>query len=118
MFHSAYNKIVNVRDWVPLRVHSATAPESEVAVGYEICFFDDAQQPCAIRKRSGADGGRTVSGTQVFIHGTRYSLTHVMMASAFPDIHPLDTVDHIDNDYHNNRVTNLQWMTLLYINTI
>jgi len=38
-------------------------------------------------------------------------VTHVMLISAFPDVAPSETVDHIDNIHTNNNITNLQWMS-------
>ena len=39
-----------------------------------------------------------------------YLQTHIAVASAFPDIPPLETIDHIDNDPTNNTITNLMWL--------
>ena len=39
-----------------------------------------------------------------------YLQTHIAVASAFPDIPPLETIDHIDNDPTNNSITNLMWL--------
>jgi hypothetical protein len=110
MLHAVYGKEVKVGVWVPLRGHAATSLVSELVPGYEICFSDDAKQPCAVR-RCGSKHTLSIEGGQVSVKGTRYSLTHVMLASAFPEVQPLETVDHIDNEYRNNHVTNLQWMT-------
>ena len=40
----------------------------------------------------------------------KYAQTHVAVASAFPDVPPLETIDHIDNDPTNNTITNLMWL--------
>src|SRR3990172_11287970 len=40
-----------------------------------------------------------------------YLLTHVLLSSAFPEILPEFTVDHIDDNSINHDITNLQWMT-------
>jgi len=39
-----------------------------------------------------------------------YLQTHIAVASAFPEIPPLETIDHIDNDPSNNSITNLMWL--------
>ena len=39
-----------------------------------------------------------------------YLQTHIAVASAFPDIPHLETIDHIDNDPTNNTITNLMWL--------
>lgn len=36
---------------------------------------------------------------------------HLALLAFYPDVTPLDSVDHIDEDYRNNHITNLQWMT-------
>jgi hypothetical protein len=43
---------------------------------------------------------------------TNHQLTHIMLASAFPTILPLQTVDHIDNNPKNHNIINLRWSTL------
>ena len=40
----------------------------------------------------------------------KYAQTHIAVASAFPEIPPLETIDHIDNDPSNNTITNLMWL--------
>jgi hypothetical protein len=40
----------------------------------------------------------------------KYAQTHLAVASAFPDVPPLETIDHIDNDPSNNTITNLVWL--------
>lgn len=91
---------------------------------YEICFLD-SKEGCHIRNKKtvkilkpskGPSGLQdqtvTLRINKSFI---KYSLTHVMLASAQPDFPPppeKGTVDHIDNDYTNNNISNLQWMSL------
>ena len=36
-----------------------------------------------------------------------YLQTHIAVASAFPEVPPLETIDHIDNGPSNNTITNL-----------
>jgi len=40
----------------------------------------------------------------------KYAQTHIAVASAFPEVPPLQTIDHIDNDPSNNTITNLMWL--------
>ena len=40
-----------------------------------------------------------------------FSISHVLLASAFPHIQPLETVDHINNTPNDFRIQNLCWMT-------
>lgn len=42
---------------------------------------------------------------------TGYSIYHIFLASAFPHITPSQTIDHINNDFNDNRIQNLCWMT-------
>ena len=41
-----------------------------------------------------------------------YSLAYIMLASVFPTINPMETVDHIDDNSKNHNITNLCWMSL------
>lgn len=38
-------------------------------------------------------------------------VSHLMLLAFHPEIEPLETVDHIDEDYTNNHLSNLQWST-------
>jgi hypothetical protein len=40
------------------------------------------------------------------------TIYRLSLLAFYPNIPPLDSVDHIDGNYHNNHIINLQWMTL------
>jgi hypothetical protein len=91
-----------------LFTHSGTDDHVEPLSGYTIQFHDDGENPCTIKTQS----GEPVScKNKRFTLGVTYSIQHIMLASAFPDIPPLETVDHINGDPSNDHVNNLRWMT-------
>ena len=86
---------------------------------YEICFINRPDAPCIIRNKERNmivkyhfhdehDGYINLkhNGTS-----QNFNLTHIMVASAFPTIKSLDTVDHIDNNPKNHSILNLRWMS-------
>lgn len=80
---------------------------------YEIMFIDNKKSPYIIRnKRTKKYINKkydcyTLCNNKV---KKNYLYTHIALASAFPNITPKETVDHIDDDPQNNHITNLIWM--------
>lgn len=97
--------------------------EFRKADNYEICFLDTSQG-CIIRNRAtqrivtpycAKSGTRDPSYTLCLDKKPiKYLMTHIMLASSNPE-HPPDistsTVDHIDDDYTNNNIRNLRWLS-------
>jgi hypothetical protein len=94
---------------MPLLAHSGTEDHLVPLPGYTIQFHDNGEKPCTIKTLSGRVAPCENKRLNV---GVTYSILHVMLASAFPDIPPLETVDHIyPSDPSNDHVNNLRWMT-------
>lgn len=103
--------------WKPLYFHKTNKKTKETEFGkhhrYEIIFIDNKESPFIIRNRK----------TKNFINACRnryilaldsvnrtYTDIHIAIASAFPHITPKETIDHINDDPTDNRITNLMWM--------
>ena len=107
---------VELNKWFPLYVHNEKFNDGKntKVENYKIKFLDD-DKGCQI---SGP-----LSNDIVFRNGSVYIsintnenknflIIHCMLASAFPNVKPEYTVDHISEVHTNNRLSNLQWMTL------
>ena len=103
--------------WKPLYFHKTNKKTKEHEFGkhpnYEILFIDNKEKPFTIRniKRNSIIkshyGYYTLAKDGINI---TYSETHIAVASAFPHITPKETIDHINDDPNDNRITNLMWM--------
>ena len=103
--------------WKPLYFHKTNKKTKEHEFGkhpnYEILFIDNKEKPFTIRniKRNSIIkshyGYYTLAKDGINI---TYSETHIAVASAFPHITPKETIDHINDDPTDNRITNLMWM--------
>lgn len=118
--HPEYGAFI-FNKWMPLYTHiyDETSEKHIVRLNsnYEIVLFDDKENPCSIRNvKSGKN--ITINGTidkSISVSYNKISkkslLTHILLASIFPEIEPNATVDHIDNNASNNHITNLMWMS-------
>jgi len=114
--HPVYGK-VEYDIWKPLYFHKMNKKTQEHEFGehpnYEIMFKDDKNEPFIVRNKSRQkniayhNGYFTLANNCV---NKTYSIIHIAVASAFPHINPEDTVDHINDDPFDNRITNLMWM--------
>ena len=76
--------------------------------GYKIKFHDSIEKPYTVQ------GIRTMiksSFGYLAMSNNKYSVTHVMLASAFPHIQTEETVNHINENHKDNRIQNLRWMS-------
>lgn len=110
--------------WMPAYSHRFDTDKKEhdiqKAKGYEIRFLNN---PDGYEIRSLYRNGRILKHTSykdgdnsvlfridgVSVHSL---VSHVMLMSAFPDIQPERTVDHIDNNHQNMNIMNLQWLDM------
>jgi len=119
--HPKYGSLV-LNTPLPVIAHiTDRATREELLISYDnyrIIFLDNAEFPCKIINvtrnthicpNGNSDKSICLSKDK---HPRTFKLVHVMLASAFPDIQPEYTVDHIDNNHLNDHITNLQWMKL------
>jgi hypothetical protein len=103
--------------WKPLYFHKTNKKTKEHEFGkhpkYEIIFIDNKESPFIIRnKRTKNYINKAHECFHLFNNNKliTYSETHLAVASAFPHITPKETIDHINDDPTDNRITNLMWM--------
>ena len=122
-----YGKI-NYECWLPVYAHRTCKKNNTSLIypqsNYEILFREKdinlennewipANPPFLIRNKTTKDIILpTFESYKLCENGEaiNYLQTHIAVASAFPDIPPLETIDHIDNDPTNNTITNLMWL--------
>jgi hypothetical protein len=122
-----YGKI-NYECWLPVYAHRTCKKNKTSLIypqhNYEILFREKdinlennewipANPPFLIRNKTTKDIILpTFESYKLCENGEaiNYLQTHIAVASAFPDIPPLETIDHIDNDPTNNTITNLMWL--------
>ena len=82
---------------------------------YEIIFLDSIEIPFQLRNKKTKNIKKYINEyyTNLNYNNKRIniSITHTALASAFPNIPTLQTVDHINDNPKDNRVINLQWMS-------
>ena len=108
--------VIELNEWFPLYVHNNkfNNGKNTKVENYKIKFLDD-DKGCQI---SGPLSDHLlVSNGYVSVSvsanvNTHFSITHCMLASAFPNVEPKYSVDHISEVHTNNRLSNLQWMSL------
>lgn len=114
--HPTYG-IIEYNIWRPVYFHKMNKKTKQHEFGehpnYEILFKNDINEPFVIRNKirkkniSSCHGLFTLSNNG---KTAKYSDIHIAVASAFPDVSPKFTVDHINNNPNDNRITNLMWM--------
>ena len=115
MMNTEYG-VIELNEWFPLYVHNNkfNNGKNTKVENYKIKFLDD-DKGCQI---SGPLSDHLlVSNGYVSVSvsanvNTHFSITHCMLASAFPNIEPKYSVDHISEVHTNSRLSNLQWMSL------
>jgi len=124
--HPVYGE-VTFGKWLPLYGHYYNTKIQkdifEEYPEYEIKLNNSSENPCTIKSnhRLSSSGLPYLIGIYGNLDPTvslskdkkshKFLLTHVLLASAFPHIKSLYTVDHIDDNPKNNHLFNLQWMS-------
>lgn len=112
VYHSVYKRKVTLWKWIPLYGHRMKEVGSIHKIdGYEIMLTDIPERACVVRSKRGKQLKQSPERITYNIKSKVYCTTHLMMASAFPDIEPNENVDHIDNNSTNSVITNLQWLS-------
>ena len=115
MMNTEYGE-VELNKWFPLYVHNDKFNDGKntKVENYKIKFIDD-DKGCQISGPISTNlciCNDYVSINVLSNKPKHFSITHCMLASAFPSVEPKYTVDHISEVHTNNRISNLQWMTL------
>jgi hypothetical protein len=114
--HPIYGEVVFGK-WIQARVPNGNT--TRPLATYEGMFTNDAEFPFVLRSKRG-DTWRLVrfspSSTcfQLSVRNetkVHCNLTHMMLATAFPNAPPNETVDHRNNNHLDNSLFNLEWMT-------
>jgi hypothetical protein len=114
--HPEYGAIeLNV--WKPVYAHRTCKKSkiSEIVIqpNYEIMFNINKELPFIIRNKKTKNYINCWFEYYNLCHNKiniGYHQTHIALASAFPTITPKYTIDHINEDHTDNRITNLIWM--------
>lgn len=114
--HPEYGAIgLNV--WKPVYAHRTCKKSkiSEIVIqpNYEIMFNVNKELPFIIRNKKTKYYINSINERYMLAHNKiniGYQQHHIALASAFPSIPPKYTIDHINDDHTDNRVTNLMWM--------
>lgn len=113
VYHTVYKRKVTLWKWMPLYGHRMKEVGGIHKIdGYEIMLTDIPERACVVRSfKTGKQRKQSPERIAYSIKTKVYCTTHLMMASAFPDVEPDENVDHIDNNGTNSVITNLQWMS-------
>ena len=116
--HSKYGD-VQINQWIPLYYHRTNLENDEHIFGintrYEIMLQDNKSTPITIRNKSTKRILKSTKGAYSLSFGNtneHFNETHLALSSAFPDVTPEYTIDHINDDFTDNRILNLEWMPL------
>lgn len=104
---------INYDQWYPVYGHRKNHGIEKLEK-YEIKFFDDINNPYIIKGIKAPDLKPSPFGTLSLSINNKiitYQEHHIILASAFPNQEPNETVDHINNNPKDNRIINLQWMS-------
>ena len=102
---------VRYDEWYQLYGHRNSRNNNKVEelCGYEIMFHDNKDKPYTISGIRSSDLKSKYEYSNIGFD--KFADTHLMLASAFPHIEPDETVDHMNDDPTDNRITNLRWMS-------
>ena len=100
--------------WYDLHGHNANHFDGKVKKldGYRIKFHNNKEKPLVISglRTDNLKPSRGLFKIRLAQKSIDFSNTHLMLSSAFPHIEPQNTVDHINDDPTDNRISNLCWM--------
>jgi hypothetical protein len=116
--HPNYGNI-QYNTWLPAYGHrtnkKSKTQEFIPLENYEIMFIDNIETPFLLQNKNTKRIKKIINEcyTNLCLQNNKRincSSIHVALASAFPNIPAKETVDHINNNPNDNRITNLQWM--------
>jgi len=83
---------------------------------YRIEFYNSKECPCRILNTRRGEILRLTRGKITLFNEAKQrvdvQLPNAILTSAFPEVTPDETIDHLDDDHTNNVVTNLHWKTV------
>ncbi len=117
IIHPIYGEVLT-NSWLPVYAHRTIKETKEHEFiefpCYEILFLVNKEPGCIIRNKNTEHILQCFNGYYALSNKettNNYSKVHITLSSAFPQIPPLETVDHIDDDYTNNHICNLRWLS-------
>lgn len=115
--HALYGEYTINKWYSPIITHKYINSEHFVCDNdnFELMVNDDDN--CVIRRKNSNKNLTPNPNYCVTLYRTNrdkptFSMTHIILKTLFPDVDPLYTVDHINDNPNDNSVLNLQWMTL------
>jgi hypothetical protein len=111
--HPVYNRPIHYG--IPMTMYVKKDGYNIPVPQYRVTFFNNHTNCVSIRRIT-SDRPISTAGPNVVICFENYKRTydiHIIIAStAFPDIQPGESVNHINRNYSDNRVSNLEWMSM------
>lgn len=98
--HPKYGEIY-FNTWLPMYTANRSTHKAVPRSGYGAMLRDSAEFPMYVINPSG----------NIYMPKNRHNLIHDMLATAFPNVPVGETIDHMDNQWWNDVVTNLQWLS-------
>ncbi|MBA42431.1 MAG: hypothetical protein CMF62_00290 [Magnetococcales bacterium] len=116
--HKKYGKI-KLDVWIPVhtRIMKDNCKKGVIIknTNYKIKFFNKIDKPFIIKNvktnkllNSDYIGNYSFSNDNIT---TKFSGINIALSSAFPNVSPHETIDHINDDPKDNRIYNLEWMS-------
>lgn len=114
--HTQYGNI-EYNIWKPVYAHRTCRKTNNSEIikqpNYEIMFINNKESPFIIRNIKTKNYVNCCRERYILCNN-KINITflqhHIALSSAFPTITPKYTIDHINDDHTDNRVTNLMWM--------
>jgi len=104
--------------WLPVMAHKTNKATKEHEIIefplYEIMFVENGDPGFIIRNKKTQNFKMGVNDAFQLWNGKKtisYGNIHVALPSAFPNVPPLETIDHIDDNHTNNHICNLRWLS-------
>ena len=116
--HPLYGNVM-MNAWLPVLAHRRIKKTKQHKITefplYEIMFIENGDPGFIIRNKKTKypiNCHRTLFYLSENGKQFTFSILHVALPSAFPNIPPLESINHIDDNCKNNHICNLRWLSL------